>query len=57
MTLNSIRLKFVKKTSMPNTVKSLDTLGATSWVAPDQFKALEILSDITARRPAVDRKT
>ena len=44
---NSIRLKFVKNTSMPNPVENLDISRAT---------ALAILSDTTVRRSAVDRE-
>ena len=42
----------MKKTSMPNPVKSLSS--ATARVAPDLLKALAILSDTTVRRSAVD---
>ena len=52
----------MKKTSMPNSVKSLGyiskSLGyissATARVAPDPLKALRILSDTTVRRSAVN---
>ena len=58
MTWNSVRLKSVKKTSVPNPVKSpgLDISSATGWVALDLLKALAILSDATVRRSAVDRE-
>ena len=36
--------------------KALDISSATARVAPDQFKALAILSDTTVRRSAVDRE-
>ena len=45
LTWNSIRLKFVKKTSMSNPVKILDISSAAAWVAPDPSKALAILVD------------
>ena len=52
LTWNSIRLKFVRKTSMPNP-KSWST---TAWVAPDLLRALAILADITVKRSAVDQE-
>ena len=55
LTWNSIRLKFVKKTSMLNS-EALDIWSATAQVAPDLLKALAILSDTTVRRFAVDRE-
>ena len=56
LTRNSIRFKFLKKTSMPNLVKNLDISSATAGVAPDLLEALGILSDTTVRRSAVDRE-
>ena len=53
---NSVRLNFVKKTSMANPVKSLGYISATVWVAPDLFKGLVILSDTTVRGSAVDQE-
>ena len=53
LTCNSIRLKFVKKTSMPN---SVDISSATARVAPDLLKALAVLSDTTVRRFVVDQE-
>ena len=54
LTWNSIRLKFQKKTSIPNRVKNL--ANAAARIAPDLLKALATLSDITARRSEVDRE-
>ena len=45
MTWNSIRSKFVKKTNMPNIVKSLGYISAAAQVAPDMLKSLAILSE------------
>ena len=50
LTQNSVKTKFVKKTSMPN----LDISSATAPVAPDLLKALATLSNTTVRRSAVD---
>ena len=50
LTRDSIRVKFVKNTSMPNPVKNL------VYVAPELIKALAILSDATVRRSAVDQE-
>ena len=57
-TCNSIRIKFLEKTSMPNPVKSLVNAKVlqTAQVGPDLLKALEMLSDTTIRRSAVDQK-
>ena len=52
LTWNSIRLKSVRKTSMPNP-KSWST---PAWVAPDLLRALAILADITVKRSAVDQE-
>ena len=49
------RLK-LKKTSMPNPVKSLGYIKCTALVAPDLLKALAILSDTTIIRSAVDQE-
>ena len=46
----------MKKTSMPNLVKSLECSIATPQVAPDVLKALAILSDTTVRRSVVDQE-
>ena len=40
---------------MLNPVESLAISRATAQVAPDLLKALAILSDLTVRRPAVER--
>ena len=53
---NSIRLQFVKKTSMPNSVESPGISRAIARVAPDLLKVLAILSDTTVRRSAIDRE-
>ena len=58
LTWNSIRLKFVKKTSMADLVKSLGYIKCNSWgVAPDLPKALAILSDTAVWKSAVDWET
>ena len=49
-----MRLEFVKKSRIPNPVKSLETTSATARVSPDLLKALAILSDTPARRSGVD---
>ena len=51
LTWNSIRLKFVKKTSMPNLVKSLGYIKchSSSSPIPALSKALAILSDTTEK--------
>ena len=54
LTRNSIRLKFVKKASMPNSVKSLGYIKYYSLSSPRFVKSLAILSDTTVRRSAVD---
>ena len=46
----------MKKTSIPNLVKSLECSIATPQVAPDVLKALAILSDTTVRRSVVDQE-
>ena len=51
MTRNSIRLKFVKMTSM---LKALDISIAIARVAPDLLKAPVVLSDTTVGRFAID---
>ena len=57
MTWNSIERTFVKKTSMPDPVKSLLYISSvTAWVAPELLKALSILWGTTLRRYAVDRE-
>ena len=56
LTWNSIRLKFVKKTSMPNPAKSLGYIKCHSSSSPDLLIALAILSDTTVRRSEVDRE-
>ena len=43
-----LRLTFVKKASMPNTVKNLCISSATVQAAPDLLKAMSILSAATA---------
>ena len=50
--------KFVKKTSMPNPLKSIGyhISSATAPVAPDLLKALAIRSDTTVRRSEVDQE-
>ena len=45
-----LRLTFVKKASMPNTVKNLCISSATVQAAPDLLKAISILSATTAGR-------
>ena len=55
LTRNSIHLKFVKTTSICLS-KALDISIATATVAPDLLKTLEILSDKTIRRSAVDQE-
>ena len=58
LTWKSIRLRFVKKTSIPHSAmsKALDIWSATARVAADLLKALAILSDTTVRRSAIDRE-
>ena len=51
-----MRLKFVKKTSIPNPVKSLAYIKCYSSSSPTRVKALAILSDTIVRRSAVDRE-
>ena len=51
-----MRLKFVKKTSIPNPVKSLACIKCYSSSSPTRVKALAILSDTIVRRSAVDRE-
>ena len=55
-----MRLKFVKRTSLINPVKSLGYIKcySSSLVSssPDQLKALSILSDTTVRRSEVDQE-
>ena len=51
-----MRRKFVKTTSMSNSVKALDISNATARVALDLKRALAILSDTTVRRFAVDQE-
>ena len=53
-TWNSIRFKFVKKISSPNSVKAFDISSTTARVARDLLKSLAILLDTTIRRSAVD---
>ena len=53
MTRNSLRLKFVNKTSISNLSETLDMSSATARVAPDMSQALAILSDANVRRSAV----
>ena len=55
LTSKSIKPKFVKKTSMPNSVESLGYIKCYSLSSPDLLKALAILSDTTVRRSAVDQ--
>ena len=43
-----LRFTFVKKASMPNTVKNLCISSATVQAAPDLLKATSILSAATA---------
>ena len=50
--MNSARLEFVKKTSMPNPFQGL----GYSATARGILKALEVLSDTTVRRSAVNRE-
>ena len=56
LTWTSIRLKFLKKTSIPNSVKSLGYIKCYNWSSPDLLKAVSILSHTTVRRSAVDWK-
>ena len=56
LTQNSIRLKFVKKTSTSNPVESLDLLSVTDQIDPHLLNALAILSDTGVRRSAVDQE-
>ena len=51
---NPIRLEFVKKSSMPNPVKSLGYIRCYNWTSSSLLKDLAILSDTTVRRSAVD---
>ena len=51
-----MRLKFVKNTSMPKSVESLDISSGTARVAPVLLKAIAILSDTNVRRSKVDRE-
>ena len=54
LTLNSIRPNFVKKNSMPNSIKSLAYIKCYSPSSPRPVKCLSILSDTTVRTSAVD---
>ena len=55
LTWNSIRLLSLWKRPACQTLsKALDISSATAWIAPDLLKALEILSDTTVRRSAID---
>ena len=57
LTKNSIQLRFVKKTSKPNSIKGLGYLKCYSLISPRTIKkALVILSDTTVRRSTVDRE-
>ena len=51
-----MRLKFVKKTGMPNPNKSLGYIKCYNSSSPRPVKSLAILSDTTVRRSAVDRE-
>ena len=51
-----MRLKFVKNTSMPKSVESLDISSGTARVAPVLLKAIAILSVTNVRRSKVDRE-
>ena len=58
LTRNFLRLRYVKKTSMPNPVKKAwDISRATAPVALELLEAVAILPDATVRRSAVDKKT
>ena len=54
LTRNFVRRKFVKKTSMPNPVKSLGYIKCYSSSSPRLLKTLAVLSDTIARRSAID---
>ena len=56
LTWNSIRPKFVKKTRMPDPVKSLGYIECYSSSSPRTVKNPRILSDTTVSRFAVDLK-
>ena len=58
LTQNSIRLTFIKKTSMSNPVKSLGYVKCyrLSRSIPVKSSSSSILSDLTVRRSAVDQK-
>ena len=55
LTCNSIRLKFVKKTGMPNPVKSLGYIKRYSLSSHRSIKSLSAIpSDATVKRSAVN---
>ena len=54
LTWNSIRFKFVRKTSIPNHVESLGYIKCYSSSSPRPVKAQTITSDTTFKRSAVD---
>ena len=56
LTWNSIRLKFVKRTRIPNTVESLGYIKYFSSISPRPVKTQPILEDTTVRRSLVDRE-
>ena len=52
--MHKIYLSLWRRPACQTLSKALDMSSAKAWVAPDQLKALLILSDITATRSAVD---
>ena len=54
MTWDSLKFKFVKKISLPNSVKAMDTPSATSGVLLDFVKAIVALSDTIVSRSSVE---
>ena len=55
-TRNFLRFEFDKKTSVPNTVKSLGSISARASAALDQLKPLATVSDTTVKRFAIERE-
>ena len=47
---------FVKKTSMPNPIKTLDISSTAARVATNLLKPIAILSNTTVRRSEVDQE-
>lgn len=56
LTRNFMRYKLVKKTNMPNVIKSLKYIKHCSSNSPDLLQALAVLWDTSGRRSADDLK-